>query len=50
MQTILKNPIYCGVFTANRQTHVKAGEKFIRNPKEKWTIYKDMCPKIISEE
>ncbi|KAF1678624.1 recombinase family protein [Bacillus sp. SKDU12] len=52
VQTILKNPIYCGVFIANRHTHVKVGgrKKFIRNPKEKWTIYRDWCPKIISEE
>ncbi|MCY8813697.1 recombinase family protein [Bacillus atrophaeus] len=52
VQTILKNPIYCGVFIANRNTTVKIGgrKKFIRNPKEKWTIYKDWGPKIISEE
>ncbi|MFE6376752.1 recombinase family protein [Bacillus subtilis] len=52
VQTILKNPIYCGVFIANRHTQVKIGgrKKFIRNPKEKWTVYKDWCPKIISEE
>lgn len=52
VQRILKNPIYCGVFIANRYTTVKIGgrKKFMRNPKEKWTVYKDWCPKIVSEE
>ncbi|MDA1478420.1 recombinase family protein [Bacillus changyiensis] len=52
VQRILKNPIYCGIFVANRYTTVKSGgrKKFMRNPKEKWTIYKEWCPKIISEE
>ncbi|MFB3901807.1 recombinase family protein [Bacillus amyloliquefaciens] len=52
VQRILQNPIYCGVFIANRYTQVKIGgrKKFIRNPEEKWTIYKDWAPKIITLE
>ncbi|WP_144462664.1 recombinase family protein [Bacillus pumilus] len=52
VQTILRNPIYCGVHIANRHTTIKVDgrKKFIRNPPEKWTVYEDFCPPIISRE
>lgn len=52
VQTILKNPIYCGVHIANRHTTIKVDgrKKFIRNPPEKWTVYEDFCPPIVSRE
>src|SRR5690606_37013033 len=52
VQTILKNPAYAGVFIHNRYTTVKTGgrKKQIQNPREKWSIYENHHPAIISKD
>ncbi|MEK4872667.1 MULTISPECIES: recombinase family protein [Bacillaceae] len=50
VQRILQNPIYHGNFILNQYTTVKVGgrKKQIRNPQEKWLIFKDHHPAIIT--
>ncbi|WP_144489069.1 recombinase family protein [Bacillus thuringiensis] len=52
VQRIIKNPIYKGDYILNQYTTVKiAGrKKQIKNPEEKWTIFKKHHPAIVSEE
>lgn len=52
IQRIIRNPTYCGIFVMNRYTKIKVGgrKKQIENPPEKWTIFKDHHPGIISVE
>ncbi|PAF37854.1 recombinase family protein [Terribacillus saccharophilus] len=52
IQTIIQNPMYAGVVVLNKYTHVKVDgrKKQIRNPMEKWNIFYDQHPRIISEE
>lgn len=51
VQRIVRNPAYAGIFVHNRYTKVKiAGrKKQIENPREKWTIYENHHPAIISK-
>lgn len=51
VQRILSNPIYYGTFIHNQYTTVKVGgrKKQIRNPKEKWLVYENHHPAIITE-
>ncbi|RAL26723.1 recombinase family protein [Thermoflavimicrobium daqui] len=52
VQRMIQNPIYCGDFILNQYTTIKVGgrKKQIRNPKEKWLIFKDHHMPIISRE
>ncbi|EOA3904494.1 recombinase family protein [Bacillus cytotoxicus] len=52
VQRIIRNPIYKGDYILNQYTTVKIGgrKKQIRNPEEKWTVFKNHHPAIISEE
>lgn len=52
VQTILKNPAYCGTFIHNKYTKVKLDgrKKQIVNPREKWKIYENHHPAIVSKE
>lgn len=52
IQRIIKNPIYCGDFILNQYSTVKVDgrRKQIRNPREKWIIFRDHHPPIISRE
>lgn len=52
VHTIIKNPAYAGTFVHNRYTKVKINgrKKQIENPPEKWTVYEDHHPAIISKE
>ncbi|MCU9614057.1 recombinase family protein [Caldibacillus lycopersici] len=51
VQRIIQNPTYAGMFIHNRYTKVKIGgrKKQIQNPREKWSIYEDHHPAIISK-
>src|SRR5690625_4956397 len=50
IQSIIKNSTYCGRFTLNRYTKVKIDgrKKQIQNPKEKWTVFENHHPAIIT--
>lgn len=52
VQTIIRNPAYAGIFIYNRYTTTKIGgrRKQIQNPREKWVIYENHHPSIISRE
>ncbi|SDZ68444.1 Site-specific DNA recombinase [Evansella caseinilytica] len=52
VQRIIQNPTYAGIFVYNRYTKVKieGRKKQIQNPQEKWIIYEDHHPAIISKE
>lgn len=52
VQTILKNSAYCGTFIHNKYTKVKLDgrKKQIVNPREKWKIYEDYHPGIVTKE
>lgn len=51
VQTIIRNPAYAGIFIYNRYTTTKIGgrKKQIKNPREKWVIYENHHPAIISK-
>jgi len=50
VQRILQNPIYHGKFILNQYTTVKVGgrKKQIRNPDEKWIIFENHHPPIVT--
>lgn len=50
VQRILQNPIYHGKFILNQYTTVKVGgrKKQIRNPEEKWIIFENHHPPIVT--
>lgn len=52
IQRIIQNPIYCGDFILNQYTTVKVGgrKKQIRNPRDKWIIFRDHHPAIVPRE
>jgi len=52
VQTILKNPMYKGTVILNKHTNVKLDgrKKQIKNPPEKWMIYENQHPGIVSAE
>lgn len=52
IQSIIKNPAYSGTFVHNRHTQVKINgrKKQIENPPEKWNIYENHHPAIITKE
>lgn len=52
VQRIIRNPIYCGDFILNQYTYVKVDgrRKQIRNPREKWILFRDHHPAIITRE
>lgn len=52
VQSIIRNPKYCGYFVHNRYTKIKINgrKKQIENPREKWIIYEKHHPAIISIE
>ncbi|MFC3883140.1 recombinase family protein [Bacillus songklensis] len=52
VQRIIQNPLYKGTFILNQYTNVKVGgrKKQIRNPEEKWFVFKEHHPPIVSEE
>lgn len=52
IQSIIKNPTFAGTFILNRYTQVKIDgkQKRIENPKEKWQIFVDQHPAIVSKE
>lgn len=51
IQRIIRNPTFCGMFILNQYTNIKVDgrKKQIRNPREKWTIFEDHHPGIISK-
>lgn len=51
VQTMIRNPAYAGIFIYNRYTTTKIGgrKKQIQNPREKWVIYENHHPAIISK-
>lgn len=52
IQRIIKNPTFCGVLILNQYTTIKVDgrKKQIRNPEEKWTIFEEHHPGIVSRE
>ena len=52
VQRIIKNPTFAGIFILNQYTTVKVDgrKKQIRNPEEKWTVFENHHPAIISKE
>jgi|GEM_PF-1114837 len=52
VQRIIRNPTYAGYFVHNRYTKVKQNgrKKQIENPREKWVIYPNHHPAIVSPE
>lgn len=52
VQRIIKNPTFCGIFILNQYTTIKVDgrKKQIRNPQEKWIIFEDHHPGIVSKE
>lgn len=50
VQSIIRNPKYAGYFVHNRYTKLKINgrKKQIENPREKWIIYKNHHPAIVS--
>lgn len=52
VQSIIRNPTFCGTFIMNQYTTIKVDgrRKQIRNPREKWTVFEDHHPAIISRQ
>ncbi len=52
VQRLIQNTIYKGTFILNQYTKVKVGgkKKQIRNPSDKWLVFKDHHPGIVDEE
>lgn len=52
VQSIIRNPTFCGTFILNQYTTIKVDgrRKQIRNPREKWTVFENHHPAIISKE
>jgi site-specific DNA recombinase len=52
VQSLIKNPIYCGDFILNQYTTVKVGgrRKQIRNPRGKWIYFENHHPAIVSRD
>lgn len=52
VQSIIRNPTFCGTFILNQYTTIKVDgrKKQIRNPREKWTIFENHHPSIVSIE
>lgn len=52
VQRLIRNTIYKGTFILNQYTKVKVGgkKKQIRNPSDKWLIFKNHHPGIVDEE
>ncbi|WP_077703368.1 recombinase family protein [Virgibacillus dokdonensis] len=52
IQRIIKNPTFCGTFILNQYTTIKVDgrKKQIRNPEEKWIVFEDHHPAIVSKE
>ncbi|WP_235601475.1 recombinase family protein [Halobacillus sp. KGW1] len=52
VQRIIKNPVFCGMFILNKYTTIKVDgkKKQIVNPREKWTVFEDHHPGIISKQ
>ncbi|MBE3571161.1 MAG: recombinase family protein, partial [Bacillales bacterium] len=52
VQRIIGNPTYAGIFVHNRYTKIKINgrKKQIQNPREKWIIYENHHPAIITKE
>lgn len=52
VQSIIKNLTYTGTFTLNRYTTIKVDgrKKRIENPREKWKIFENQHPAIITRE
>lgn len=52
IQRIIKNPTFYGTFIFNQYTTIKVDgrKKQIRNPHEKWTIFENHHPAIITKE
>src|SRR5699024_7346962 len=52
VQRIIRNPIFSGTFILNQYTTIKVDgrKKQIRNPEEKWNIFKNHHPAIISKQ
>ena len=52
VQSIIRNSTFCGEFTLNRYTSIKIDgrKKQIQNPKEKWIIFEDHHPAIVTKE
>ncbi|KPC77898.1 serine recombinase [Thermoactinomyces vulgaris] len=50
VQRLIQNPIYCGDFILNQYSKVKAEgkKKQIRNPRQKWIVFKDHHVPIVS--
>lgn len=52
VSSMIRNPTFCGTFILNKHTTIKIDgrKKQIVNPKEKWNIFEDHHPKIVSKE
>jgi len=52
VQSIIKNPTFCGTFILNQYTTIKVDgrKKQIKNPREKWKIIENHHPAIVSKE
>lgn len=52
IQRIIKNPTFCGIFILNQYTTIKVDgrKKQIKNPEEKWTIFENHHPGIVTRE
>jgi site-specific DNA recombinase len=52
VQRLIQNPIYCGDFILNQYIKIKIGgrKKQIRNPREKWLVFKNHHVPIVSRE
>ncbi|MYL50240.1 recombinase family protein [Halobacillus litoralis] len=52
VQRIIKSPIFCGTFILNKYTNIKVDgrKKQIKNPREKWNVFEDHHPAIVSKK
>ncbi|QDP40787.1 recombinase family protein [Radiobacillus deserti] len=52
VQRILRNPTFCGTFILNQYTTIKVDgkKKQIKNPEEKWNVFEDHHPAIVSKD
>jgi site-specific DNA recombinase len=52
IQRIIKNPTFCGILILNQYTTIKVDgrKKQIRNPEEKWTIFENHHPGIVTKD
>lgn len=52
VQSIIKNPTFCGTFILNKYTTIKIDgrKKQIKNPEEKWNVFENQHPAIITRE